>query len=115
LGSLGFDQSEVFTTDTHSVSALVTGKRGYHPLGEVMDQDILIKRICEASKKAEDNLELVKAGCRKFVVPNVRVIGEDHLGIISSLVDKAIARAKHLAVPVFGLEGLILLLLMTIF
>ena len=33
LAALGFEESEVFTTDTHTVSALVTGSRGYHPVG----------------------------------------------------------------------------------
>ncbi len=56
LASLGFDESEVFTTDTHAVSALVTGRRGYHPVGEVMDQELLIRFIGEVAKKAESQL-----------------------------------------------------------
>ncbi len=64
LASLGFDESEVFTTDTHAVSALVTGRRGYHPVGEVMDHEMLIRCIGDVAKKAEANLEACKAGCR---------------------------------------------------
>ena len=40
LTSVGFGESEVFTTDTHAVSAIVTGRRGYHPVGEVMSHEI---------------------------------------------------------------------------
>ena len=45
LATLGFDASEVFTTDTHAVTASITGRRGYHPVGEVMDQTVLIRYI----------------------------------------------------------------------
>ena len=112
LAAVGFDESEVFTTDTHAVSALVTGRRGYHPVGEVMEHELLIRYICEVAKKAESNLEASTAGYLRFVVPQVRVIGEERLKSITTLVDKGIQRAKQLVVPVFGLEGLILLLLL---
>jgi putative membrane protein len=115
LASLGFDQSEVFTTDTHSVSALVTGRRGYHPVGEVMDQNVLIGYISEAAKRAASNLEEARVGCVSFTVPKVRVIGEEHLNSISILVDKALVKAKQMVAPVFGLEGLILILLLLLF
>ena len=115
LGRLGFDTSEVFTTDTHAVTASITGKRGYHPVGEVMDNALLIKYICEAAKKAEANLEGCSAGCRTFVVPQVRVIGEERLRSVTTLVDKAIVKAKRVAFPIFGVEGLLLLLLLLLF
>jgi putative membrane protein len=112
LISKGFDESEVFTTDTHAVSALVTGRRGYHPVGEVMDNELLIQYICEVAKKAESKLEFSKAGYLRFVVPNVRVIGEVRLKSMTLLVDKAIQRAKQSLIPIFGLEGLFLILLL---
>jgi putative membrane protein len=116
LASVGFDESEVFTTDTHAVSAIVTGRRagrrGYHPVGEVMSHEILIRYICDLAKKAEANLEASKAGCIHFVVPQVRVIGEARLQSMTTLVDKSIKKAKQMLLPVFGLEGLILILLL---
>jgi putative membrane protein len=115
LTSVGFDESEVFTTDTHAVSAVVTGRRGYHPVGEVMSHEVLIGCICEVAKKAEANLEASKAGCLRLVVPQVRVIGEARLQSMSILVDKAIQKAKQTLIPVFGLEGLFLILLLTLF
>jgi putative membrane protein len=115
LASLGFDESEVFTTDTHAVSALVPGRRGYHPVGEVMDEKALINYVGEVAKKAEANLEASKAGCLQFVVPQVRVIGEDRLRAVTLLVDKAIQKAKRIVFPIFGVEGLLLILLLALF
>jgi putative membrane protein len=115
LVSMGFDESEVFTTDTHAVSALVTGRRGYHPIGEAMDYEVLVRYIGDVAKKAESTLEACKVGCLQFVVPNVRVIGEEKLNSISTLVDRAIVKAKRIVVPIFGLEGLILLLFLLLF
>jgi putative membrane protein len=115
LSGLGFDESEVFTTDTHAVSALSTGRRGYHPLGEAIDHDALIRYIKQAAQNAAANLETARAGCVKFTVPHVRVIGEERLKSISVLVDEAIEKAKHIVVPVFGIEGLLMVLLLFLF
>ncbi len=115
LASLGFDESEVFTTDTHAVSALVTGRRGYHPVGEAMNEKTLLGYVGEVAKKAEANLEASKVGCSQFVVPQVRVIGEDRLRSITLLVDKAIQKAKRIVFPIFGIEGLLLILLLALF
>ena len=114
----GFIAGEVFTTDTHAVSALITGRRagqrGYHPVGEEMDQELLIRYICDVAKRADANLEFASAGYHHFIVPKVRVIGEERLKSITTLVDKAIKRAKQL-LPIFGLEGLLLILLLLLF
>jgi putative membrane protein len=115
LISLGFDECEVFTTDTHAVSALVTGRRGYHPVGEVMDHELLVRYLGEVAKKAEVNLEACRAGCIQFVVPQVRVIGEERLHSISTLVDKAIVEAKQIVAPILAVEGLVLILLLMLF
>jgi putative membrane protein len=114
LASAGFDESEVFTTDTHAVSAVITGGRGYHPVGEVMNHDVLIRYICEVAKKAEANLDDSKVVCSHLVVPKVKVIGEERLKSMTTLVDKDIQLAKKLLIPVFGLEGLILILLLAL-
>jgi len=113
LKSVGFHESEVFTTDTHAVSAVVLGRRGYHPIGEVMNREVLICYIKEVTKKAASNLESCNAGCLRLVVPRVRVIGEERLSSLSMLVDKALRRAKQIVAPIFVSEGLLLLLLLT--
>ncbi len=114
LAHSGFD-AEVFTTDTHSVTASITGGQGYHPVGEAMDNALLIQYIVEATKNADSNLEACKAGCMKFIVPQVRVIGEERLGSVTTLVDKAIVKLKRIAPPIFAAEGLVLLLLLLLF
>ncbi len=113
LASAGFDESEVFTTDTHAVSAIITGKKGYNPVGEVMNHEVLIKYITDAAKKAEANMEPCKAGCLSFTVPQVRVIGEEMMGSLTRLVDEALKRAKKTVLPIFVLEGIVLVLLLT--
>jgi putative membrane protein len=115
LTASGFDESEVFTTDTHAVSGIVTGRRGYHPVGEAMNHDVLINYILKVATTAAGNLETTKAGCLRLVVPQVRVIGKDRITSLSLLVDKALQRAKRIVVPIFALEGLVLILLLTLF
>ncbi len=114
LKTTGLHASEVFTTDTHAVSAVVLGRRGYHPVGEVMNHETLISYIQEAAKAAAAGLEHCKAGCLRMVVPEVRVIGKARLESLSTLVDKALQRAKQIVVPIFALEGLILILPLTL-
>jgi putative membrane protein len=114
INAFGFDASEIFTTDTHAVSAIVTGSRGYHPIGEAMDQDKLIKYITDVVKTAASNLEPAKAGSKHFFVPQVRVIGGSRIASLSLLVDKAIKRAKQIVVPVFFAEGILLFFLLTL-
>ncbi|MCW4008464.1 MAG: DUF2070 family protein [Candidatus Bathyarchaeota archaeon] len=114
LKDSGFHASEVFTTDTHAVSAVVLGRRGYHPIGEVMDHKTLISYIQEAAKTAAEHLEHCKAGYTRFIVPKVRVIGKARLETLSMLVDKALQRAKRIVAPIFVTEGLILITLLTL-
>jgi putative membrane protein len=114
LKSTGFHESEVFTTDTHAVSAVVLGRRGYHPVGEAMNHDALISYITEAAKKAATNLETCNAGCLRLVVPKVRVIGQARLESLSLLVDKALRWAKREVVPIFVSEGVALVVLLAL-
>jgi putative membrane protein len=114
LKSAGFHECEVFTTDTHAVSAVVLGRRGYHPVGEAMDHETLIRYITAVAKAAASNLESCKAGCLRLVVPKVRVIGEARLGSLSLLVDKALRRAKQIVAPIFVSEGVFLILLLAL-
>jgi putative membrane protein len=109
LSVAGFE-GEIFTTDTHAVSAVVVGRRGYHPVGEAMDHGRFIEYVKEVLVTAESRLEGCKAGYVRLVVPNVRVIGSDCLESISLLVDKTIQRAKQILVPIFAAEGLLLIL-----
>jgi len=114
IDALGLQMSEVFTTDTHAVSAVVVGSRGYHPIGEAINSERLIVQISKAVKKAAESLESCRAGYLNLTVPKVRVIGSECLESISLLVDKTIQKAKRIIVPVFAAEGLLLILLLAL-
>ena len=110
LSSIGIDSGEIFTTDTHSVSALVLGTRGYHPVGETMDHEILIGYVKEAVNGALRELESSRAGCQYLTVPEVKVIGKEKLELLSALTDKGLRRAKTVIAPLLVASGLFLML-----
>jgi len=114
LSSAGFNESEIFTTDTHAVSAVVLGHRGYHPVGEAMNHDTLIAYIKEAALTAASRMESCRAGAIRLVVPKVRVIGGECLESLTFLVDKTIQKAKRIIVPIFAFEGLVLILFLAV-
>ncbi len=110
FGSMGIDTGEVFTTDTHSVNGVVLGRRGYHPIGEVMDHAKLIGYIKQATLGALTDLRRARAGCRTISVSNVKVIGRERLESLSLLTDKGLQRAKKAIVPISLVSGLLLML-----
>jgi hypothetical protein len=77
-----------------------------------MNQTALIQYITAAASAAAGNLEICKANCQHIVVPKVRVIGGECLEFMTVLIDKAIQKAKRIVAPIFGLEGLLLILLL---
>ncbi len=107
LNEIGFNDAEVLTTDTHVVNGIVLTPRGYHPLGEAMDQEKLIKYIEQAASSARSNLEPAEAAWFTKVTPNVRVIGEKQIERLCMLAEEAFSSAKRLASIVFPLVGLI--------
>ena len=110
LASKGISKSEVFTTDTHSVNAVVLTKRGYNPVGETMDLTRLISYIEKAAVVAMEDLESANAGCCEVPIAKVRVIGEKQLETLCLLIDKSVQRAKRIAAPLFIGSGLLLML-----
>jgi len=113
LHSLGIDGGEVFTTDTHAVSAVILSQRGYNAVGEAIDHEKLIAYIREATTAAMSSLENIKSACcRNITIPDVKVIGRKSLETMCLLVDRAIHKAKDIAVPIFGASGLLLMLIL---
>ena len=112
LCSMGFDDGEVFTTDTHAVNALVLSSRGYHAIGEMMDHERLISYIKNAVVKAEENMGRARFSCREITVQSVKVIGGKQIESLCLLVERALHRAKVSVVPVFAFSGLLLMLLL---
>jgi len=112
LHSIGIDEGEVFTTDTHSVNAVILGKRGYHPVGEVIDHESLIEYVKEATFAALSELGRVKAACHQVTIPGVKVIGEKLLETLCFLIDRTLQKAKKVASPIFAISGLFLMLIL---
>jgi putative membrane protein len=115
LYNIGIDEGEIFTTDSHSVNAVILGGRGYHPVGEVINHKILMEYIKEATIAALSDLEPVKAACREITVSGIKVIGVELLETLCLLVDRTLQKAKKIVVPIFASTWLILMLILTTF
>lgn len=111
LGEIGFVDGEVLTTDTHVVCGVVLTARGYHPVGEVIDQSKLISYIRQAAVNALDNLEPAELSWHIEIIPNVNVIGEKQIEELCLVADEATKQAKRLAVSLFPVASLLLILL----
>lgn len=111
LRTTGIDEGEIFTTDTHAVTALILTRGGYHPVGEAMEKEKLIEYIKGATMNALANLEQTGFAGNNITVANVKVIGAKRLQALSNLIGAAIQTAKRAIIPVFGIGGLLLMLL----
>jgi putative membrane protein len=111
---LGVDIGEVFTTDTHSVNAIVMTRRGYHPLGEAIPHEQLISYCKEAVKKALLNMKSSRTSWYTGQVADVCVIGEQQIEELASLADEARKRARRVAFPLFAVTGVVLAFLTTL-
>jgi len=114
LRGLGIAEGEVLTTDTHAVNGVVLTPRGYHPVGEALDQAKLIEYIRAAATKALENLEPAKVSCHKKTIPDVKVIGEEQIEALCDLTDRTAKLAKKLAVTLFPIVGIFLTALLTL-
>jgi putative membrane protein len=112
LRELGIDEGEILTTDTHAVNGVVLTPRGYHPIGEAMDQAKLIKYVTEAVTKALNSLEPAKVSWHTKTVPDIRVIGEKQIEALCALTEKAAEQAKRLALTLFPVTGILLTVLL---
>lgn len=109
LKDLGVDEGEVLTTDTHVVNAIVMNARGYHPIGEAISHEKLIAYVRCVVKEALENLEPVVSSWQVGDIPKVRVIGEKLIMELPLVADRALRRAKIVAVPLFSSVGLLLM------
>lgn len=109
LNSMQIEEGEIFTTDTHSVNAVILGDRGYHPIGEAMDHGKLISYIKGVTFAALSNLEPVNVAYATTTIPDVKVIGDTQIKTLCLLIDKTLQKAKEVAIPIFTLTGLLLM------
>jgi len=114
LREIGIVDGEVLTTDTHMVTGVVQTPRGYHPIGEVMDQAKLINYIRQAVIRALDDLEPAEASWRIVTIPDVKVVGEKQIEALGLLAEKTAKQAKKLAISLFSSTGVLLTVLLMI-
>ncbi len=112
LLELGITAGEILTTDTHAVNGVVLTPRGYHPIGEAMDQSKLIEYVREVAIKALNNLEPAKVSWRIETIPNIKVIGERQIKTLCALTEEATKRAKKLAATLFPIAWVLLTILL---
>ncbi len=112
LKGIDIEDGEILTTDTHMVTSIVLTKRGYHPIGEAIDQEKLISYIKEATLTALRNLEPVKSSWKSMSITRVKIIGEKQLSNIFIVIDEAIKLSKRLAISLLSVVGIILILLL---
>lgn len=110
LTLLGMDQGEIFTTDTHAVSALILGGHGYHPVGEVMDKEKLLGYVKDATLAAIAKVESAKVACSSVTVKDVTVLGAHQLETLCRLIDRGLQTAKRSFLPMFLTAGLLLMI-----
>jgi putative membrane protein len=111
LTPLGIDDGEILTTDTHAVNAVVLNRRGYHPVGEAINQERLMEYVRDAVSIALKNLEPVVTSWQTVAVPDVKVIGAEQIQALCTLTDKAAKQAQKAAAFLFPVAGLILVIL----
>jgi putative membrane protein len=102
LRRAGFDDVEVLTSDTHSTSALTTGKLGYNPLGYLTPHDKIVKAAIQVSHSAVEDLEDATVCVGSQLVKNIRVAGEENMKNILSGIRNSLKTAKKLAPVSFG-------------
>ncbi len=111
LKELEMDCGEILTTDTHIVNAVVMADRGYYPMGEVIDHDLLVEHTKMAVAEALKNLEPAEVSWLQENIQGVRTIGEQQIDDLSLMVDRAARRAKKISPIVFPAIGILLTLL----
>ncbi|MEM2936053.1 MAG: DUF2070 family protein [Candidatus Bathyarchaeia archaeon] len=115
LQDIGVTEGEVLTTDTHMVNGIIVSKRGYHPVGEAMDQEDFINSVRQATITALRNMEPAEASWFTISIPNVKVLGEKKVRALCLIADEATKQAKKLALSLLPLAGIFLTILLALF
>jgi len=90
------------------VNGVVRIARGYHPIGEAIDERKLASYVKQAVATALTNTEPAEVLWASKVVPRVKVIGKKQIEQLCILAERTLSRAKGLAVLMFSLAGVLL-------
>ena len=114
LKKMKINAGEVMTSDTHAVNAVILSRRGYYAVGEAMDHNVLIDYVNQTVDAALKNMEPAEASGCTISVPEVKVMGEKQIQLMSEIADKTIKRAKQSALLSFGTLATIIASLLAI-
>lgn len=95
--SLGIDEAEVMTTDTHSVNTLAGG---HNPVGK-KKKDEIISEILNCTKKAVEDLEPVSVGCKVSKIEDLKTLGPTHTTELVTTISSIVAVSRIFAPLVF--------------
>ncbi len=90
---LDIDETEVMTTDTHSVNTI---SRGYNPIGLSKRKEI-IEYIIKSVQDAIDDLEEVEAGCATEKIKSIRSFGPNNSTELISTISSTVQVSKIIA------------------
>ncbi len=76
IKKLGIKHVEILTTDTHSVSGIIRGGRGYVAVGERKEHEVLLNIVCKCVLLARASKKKAIIGWEELRVPRVRIYGE---------------------------------------
>ncbi len=105
LRSDGFDECEIFTTDSHSVN-VVSGV--LNPVGNKM-KDVIIARILACAKEARMDVETVECGARIEKVSGLSVFGAKQSSELIGTVN-AIVAITRILVPLILIASVFIVL-----
>ncbi len=105
---------EILTTDTHAVNGVVRIARGYHPIGEAINEKKLTNYVKQVVATALTNTEPVEVLWASKAVPRVKIVGKKQIEQLCLLAERTLSRAKRLAVSLFSLAGILLVILLLI-
>jgi putative membrane protein len=83
--TLGVTEAEVMTTDSHMVSGRISSRLGYHPVGEAIDNNVLLSRVGLTIQDAIGNLEDATVQWNSGTV-SVKTLGRETFENLTSLI-----------------------------
>jgi putative membrane protein len=95
--SLGIDEAEVMTTDTHSVNTLAGG---HNPVGNKRQEQI-IEYIIQTVKEALEDIETVSVGCKVSRISNLKTFGPNNATELVTTISSIVAVSRIFAPLVF--------------
>jgi putative membrane protein len=104
---LGVDEAEVMTSDIHLVNAIGKTTRGYHPIGERIDEDRFIGYVVEAVEKALSRLGRSDARHAQTVIPGLTVLGSGGLSTLSHVLESGFGLFKKTGLTVVPMACLL--------